>query len=83
MQAAGILNYDMEGAALFTMARLFGLRAGMCASVIVQRVTGEAREDGGEKRACMVGAEAIRLLTEWDKKKKAAGKKYLSADMMK
>lgn len=82
MQSARVLNYDMEGAALFTLARLFGLRAGMCASVIVQRVTGEVYEDGGEARACLVGAEAIRILTEWDKKKKAAGKKYISADIM-
>ena len=82
MQAARVLNYDMEGAALFTLARLFGLRAGMCASVVVQRVTGEAYEDGGEARACLVGAEAIRILTEWDKKKIAAGKKYLSVGIL-
>ena len=75
--------YDMEGAALFTLARLFGLRAGMCASVIVQRETGEAYEDGGEARACLVGAEAIHILTRWDKEKRKQGKKYLCPDIMK
>lgn len=82
LQSAKVLNYDMEGAALFTLARLFGLRAGMCASVIVQRVTGEAYEDGGEERACLVGAEAIRILTKWDEEKKKRGKKYLSPEIM-
>ena len=83
LQAAKVLNYDMEGAALFTLARLFGLRAGMCASVVVQRVTGEVKEDGGEERACLVGAEAIRILTEWDKKKKEKGKKYFYPEIIK
>jgi uridine phosphorylase len=83
LRSAKVLNYDMEGAALFTLARLFGLRAGMCASVIVQRVTGEVCDDGGEARACLVGAEAIRVLTEWDKRKKALGKKHISAEALK
>ena len=83
LQSANVLNYDMEGAALFTLARLFGLRAGMCASVIVQRETGEAYEDGGEARACLVGAEAIHILTRWDKEKRKQGKKYLCPDIMK
>jgi uridine phosphorylase len=83
MRSANVLNYDMEGSALFTLARLFGLRAGMCASVIVQRVTGEVYEDGGEARACLVGAEAIRILTGWDKKKEILGKKHICADVLK
>lgn len=83
LQSARVLNYDMEGAALFTLARLFGLRAGMCASVVVQRETGEVKEDGGEARACLVGAEAIRILTEWDKKKKEKGKKYFFPELVK
>ena len=83
LQSAGVLNYDMEGSALFTMARIFGVRAGMCASVIAQRLTGEFYDDGGEKRACLAGAEAIRILTDWDQKKKAAGKKYFFPGLLK
>lgn len=82
MRSAGVLNYEMEGSALFTMARLFGLRAGMCASVIAQRLDGDFYEDGGEKRACLVGAEAVRLLTEWDAKKMAVGKPYIVPSLL-
>lgn len=82
LQTAKVLNYDMEGSALFTLARLFGLRAGMCASVIAQRITGEFYDDGGEARACLVGAEAIRILTEWDKLKKDAGKRYFTPSLL-
>lgn len=77
MQQAHVLNFEMEGAALMTLARLFGLRAGMCATVIAQRVTGEwDQETVGEPSSCLVGAEAVRILTEWDKLRTAAGKKY-------
>lgn len=82
LRAAKVLNFDMEGSALFTLARLFGLRAGMCASVIVHRLTGEVADEGGEARACLVGAEALRLLIEWDKKKQAAGKGYIYPSLL-
>ena len=83
LRAAKVLNFDMEGSALFTLARLFGLRAGMCASVVVHRLTGEVGDDGGEARACLVGAEALRLLVEWDRKKAAAGKSHLFPSVLK
>lgn len=77
MKAAKVLNFEMEGAGLFTMARIFGLRAGMCASVIAHRLTGEWDDASiGEKNACLAGAEAIRILTEWDVKKHKARKAY-------
>ena len=76
MQKAGVLNFEMESAALLTLCRLFGLRAGMVASIIAQRVTGIWDDAGGVERGCRAGAEAVRLLTEWDEKKAKAGKKY-------
>jgi uridine phosphorylase len=76
IRALGVLNFEMEAAALLTLARLFKLRAGIVASVIAQRLTGKWDDAGGEKRACRVGAEAIRILTGWDQKKMKAGKKY-------
>lgn len=33
---------------------------------------------GGEARACLVGAEAIHILTRWDKEKENKGKISLS-----
>ena len=51
--------------------------AGMCAAVVANRVTGEWEETPqGERNACLAGAEAIRILTEWDRKKAARGKQY-------
>ena len=77
MQKANVLNFEMEAATLLTLSRLFGLRAGAVCSVIANRVTGEWADQGGVERACWVGAEAVWLLTEWDKKKAQAGKKNM------
>ncbi|MPM55040.1 hypothetical protein SDC9_101825 [bioreactor metagenome] len=77
LRAAKVLNFEMEGATITTMARIFGKRAGMCATVVAHRITGEWNEDPeAEQRACLVGAEALRILTGWDMAKNAAGKKY-------
>lgn len=77
LRRANVLNFEMEGATVTTLARLFGKRAGMCASVVAHRLTGEWDETAdGERNACLAGAEAIRILTEWDGKKAAAGKRY-------
>lgn len=76
MQQAGVLNFEMEAAALLTLSRLFRVRAGVICSVIAQRVTGIWDDAGGVERGCRVGAEAVRILTEWDEKKARAGKKF-------
>lgn len=77
LQQANVLNFEMEGATVTTLSRLFGKRAGMCAAVVANRVTGEWEETPqGERNACLAGAEAIRILTEWDRKKAARGKQY-------
>lgn len=74
---AGITNFEMEGSALFTMSRLFGLRAGMCASVVAHRLTGEWDDDlKGEATSCLVGAEALKILQEWDELRQNSKKKY-------
>lgn len=76
IRKTGVINFEMEGAALLTLARLFKIRAGVVASVIAQRLTGKWDDAGGVERACRVGAEAVRVLTEWDELKKRNGKRY-------
>lgn len=77
LRQAGVLNFEMEGAAVITLSRLFGKRAAMCAAVVAQRITGEWDESPeGEQNSCLVGAEAIRILNEWDRKKEQADKRY-------
>jgi len=67
LQRAGVLNFEMEAATILTLCRLFGKRAGVCATVVANRLTGEWNEDPqAEARACLVGAEALRLLAQSD-----------------
>ena len=83
MNAAGIINFEMEGATLLTLSRLFGFRAGMIAAVVANRITGEWAEHSGEEHACRAGAEAIRILTSWDEAKKRSGKRFFYPALLK
>lgn len=79
MKRVGVLNFEMETAALLTLARLFGLRAGAICSVIANRMTGVWGNEGGVEKACVVAAEAVRNLTTWDEKTAASGGKSLTS----
>jgi len=84
LKAAGVLNFEMEGATIMTLSRIFGKRAGMCATVVAHRITGEWSDDSeAEKKACLVGAEALRILTAWDARKAAEGKKHFYVGVLK
>jgi len=76
-QKAGVLNFEMETAALFTLANLYGLRAGAVCAVYANRCTGEFKPGEGERDAIKVANEAVKVLHEWDKKKRLKGKKWL------
>lgn len=73
MRRARVLNFEMEGAALLTLARLLGLRAGQVCSVIAHRLTGEWADAGGVERACRVATEAVAVLGTWDRAKARRG----------
>jgi uridine phosphorylase len=65
MQKVGVLNFEMEGSCLLTLASLFGKRAGMVSTAIAQRVTDEFKVSAElELRAARVASEAVRLLQE-------------------
>ncbi len=76
LQAARVLNFEMESATLFTLANIYGARAGMVTAVIANRVTGEMVAGAGEEDAIKVANEAVRILYEWDEIKRKRGKKY-------
>ncbi len=76
LQAARVLNFEMESATLFTLANIYGARAGMVTAVVANRVTGEMIAGAGEEDAIKVANEAVRILYEWDEVKKKRGKKY-------
>ncbi|MEM3770176.1 MAG: nucleoside phosphorylase [Candidatus Bathyarchaeia archaeon] len=77
LQEAGVLNFEMEIATLYTLANLYGLRAGAVCAVYANRCTGEFKPGEGEENAIKVANKAVKILHDWDEKKKAKGKQWL------
>lgn len=72
-----VLNFEMEASALLVLASLAGCRAGVVCAVYAQRTTGdfpigEAR-DRAESACVETGLEALSILAELDRQKRAAG----------
>ena len=72
LQNAGVLNFEMEAAALLTIANLYDLRAGAVCTVYANRVTGEFRTEG-ERRAGEVASTAAVILAAMDRVKAETG----------
>lgn len=78
MQSARVQNFEMEAATLFTMASIFGKRAGAICFIVANRVTDEfSITDEMAKRAGLVASRAVVLLNQWDNKKQLKKKHYL------
>jgi uridine phosphorylase len=76
MQAARVLNFEMETAALFTIAGVYGLRAGGVCAVFANRVTRKFSAGAGEMESAEVATEAVKVLAKMDKAKQKSGKRY-------
>jgi uridine phosphorylase len=74
LRQARVTNFEMEAATLYTLANIYGLRAGCVCAVFANRVTNEFGK-AGEKEAALVASEAVKILSEWDEEKEKAGKK--------
>ena len=72
LQAAGVLNFEMEASAIMTLAGMYGLRAGAVCTVYANRVTGEFRTEG-EEQAAETASLAAAILAKMDRKKAEAG----------
>ncbi len=72
LREAGVLNFEMEAAAILTLANLYGLCGGAVCTVYANRVTGEFRTEG-ERRAGRCASLAAKLLDEMDAVKDEAG----------
>lgn len=55
---SGVLNFEMEAATLFTLARLFGMRAGSVCAVVNNRIGGVMGGKESIPIACRVALEA-------------------------
>lgn len=75
MQAAGVLNFEMETSALYTVSQLYGLRAGAIFAVIANRLTNKIEKVGVENAVAAANRAAV-ILHEMDIEKNAAGKQY-------
>jgi uridine phosphorylase len=75
LQGANVLNFEMETATLFVLCSLLGLRAGSIQVVYANRVTNEFKTLG-EDECIKVANEAVKILHEWDEKKRAKKKKF-------
>lgn len=80
LQAARVKNFEMEAAAITTLASVFGLRAGAVCTVYANRTTGEFRTEG-ESRAAETASLAAKLLARMDEVKREAGAKRWHAGL--
>jgi len=87
---ANVISVEMEAAALFTLANLFGLRAGCVCSIIdlitsIERNEKETKELSLEeamqpkpefiRAACQCAVRAVQVLNRWDRDRDAKGKR--------
>ncbi|MFX1367347.1 MAG: nucleoside phosphorylase [Promethearchaeota archaeon] len=75
LQKANVANFEMEAGTLFTLANIFGFRAGAVCAVYANRVRDEFAVKG-EDTVIDCGNEAVRILAEMDEEKKKTGKRY-------
>jgi len=76
LQRDGVLNLEMETATLYTLASLYGLRAGSVCAVYANRCTNEFNPQAGEDNAIKIANEAAKILHEWDKIKRKKKKQW-------
>lgn len=78
MQTAGVLNFEMEAATVFTISSLYKMRAGAIFTVIANRVRNDFSysKDTVDKNI-EVANLALQILYSWDLKKKEANKKNI------
>lgn len=63
LQQARVQNFEMEASCLFTLASLFGKKAGAICCIIANRVTNEFEiNDQWQKRAGLVASHAVAIL---------------------
>ena len=77
LQKAGVLNFEMETATLYTLASLYVLRAGAVCAVYANRCTDEFKIGAGEENALRIANQAVKILSEWDRLKSTHKKRWL------
>ena len=77
LQAAGVLNFEMEAATVLTISSLYQLRAGAIFTVVANRVNNSFEYNAGSVDSnIQVANRAMAILWEWEAKKRATGKPH-------
>ena len=66
LRSLNVLSFEMETATIFTLASIYGARAGGVYAVIANRETDEFIAEAGVEDAIKVADEAVRILAEAD-----------------
>ncbi len=82
LRRMGVLSFDMETSAIYTIASVYGLRAGSVCAVFANRVRDEFGIVG-ERDAVRVAVEAVKILQEWDELKIERGKSLFYPSLLK
>ena len=77
-----VLNFEMEAATIFTLANIYGVRAGAICAAIANRVTNEFIVGAGVEEVIRVANEAVKILHEWDEIREKTRRKYLSPSLL-
>ncbi|MCE4603256.1 MAG: uridine phosphorylase [Desulfurococcales archaeon] len=77
LSALGVLGFEMESSTIFTLATIYGARAGCVCAVVANRVTDEFIVDAGVREASRVASEAVRILAAWDREAGGKGKRWI------
>jgi uridine phosphorylase len=75
-KAAGIVNFEMESSTIFTLASLYGARAGAVCAVLANRERNEFVPGAGIVDAIEVANGAVPILSSWDAAKARRKKRY-------
>lgn len=75
LRKAGVVSFEMEAAALFTISGIYGLRAGSVCTAFANRKKDEFVY-GGMERSIQVANLAVQILAGWDKTMAEKGKKH-------
>jgi len=83
LREAGVIGFEMEASAIFTLASIYGARAGCVCSAIANRATDEFVAGAGVEEASRVASEAVAILYSWDEALRRAGKRWFHPGILK
>lgn len=82
-KAAGIVNFEMESSTIFTLASLYGVRAGAVCAVLANRERNEFVPGAGIADVIEVANGAVPILSSWDAVMARRKKRYFYPSLVK